>query len=121
MTDRDHVDGSGAPDIGYAFRCEIERRADEVRVTPVGELDIATCPELDAHLDRLSDPAITRLILDLTLTTFIDTTAVRLILSRHLRSQSAGRSFTVVAAPGQARRVLAVAGMDGLLDLREPS
>ena len=97
------------------FRCEVVPDRERVRVRPVGALDLATVPVVDAQLADLWSVGFTRLVLDLRAVAFLDSTAVRLLWSWHNYSASDGIAFGVIPGPPVVQRVLEVAGVDGRL------
>lgn len=80
-----------------------------------GELDMATCAELESALDR-TDPA-QRVVVDLTACDFLDSSAIRVLLAGALRAESAGGSLSLVAPDPQVRRVLEIAGLEAKLPI----
>jgi anti-anti-sigma factor len=79
------------------FAVTLEHHRDYVVVAPVGELDVATAPELQAQLrtalDRPETPA-----LDLRRVTFMDSSGVKTLLWADRESRTRGRRMQVVAA-----------------------
>jgi len=49
-------------------------------VAPTGELDLYTCPELESALTRVISNGAEHVVVDLTQTTFIDSTALGVLL-----------------------------------------
>jgi anti-sigma B factor antagonist len=84
-----------------------------------GEIDMATVPSLRAVLDGVFDTAVEELCIDLSPTTFMDSSGVHLLYETLRRAESSGRRLTVVAPDGNVRRVLMLCGLDGELPLRE--
>jgi anti-sigma B factor antagonist len=85
-----------------------------IRVT--GELDIATAPELEHAFGRAAaEPGPT--VVDLTATSFCDSTGMSLILRAHQRAEQSGTRFLVVCPPENAEilRVLRLLGFDQVL------
>ena len=102
------------------FRCEVVPDRAEVRVRPVGALDIATVPLVDAQLGDLWSIGFTHLVLDLRDVPFLDSTAVRLLWSWHTHSANDGIAFGVIPGPPAVQRVLEVAGVDERLTYWSP-
>jgi anti-sigma B factor antagonist len=80
-----------------------------------GELDIVTAPELDAMLRRMREHD-HPVVLDLEGITFMDSTGLTTLLDHWRVAQQDGWSFEVRAASRSVRRVVALAGVDRLLD-----
>ena len=93
------------------FRCEVVPHRAGVRVRPVGALDLATVPLVDAKLAELWSVGFTRLALDLREVPFLDSTAVRMLWSWHSTSEADGIAFGVIPGPEVVQRVLDVAGV----------
>jgi anti-sigma B factor antagonist len=79
-----------------------------------GELDLATVSELENAVadSRLSRP----LVVDLTECSFLDSSAVRVLLATAAKAEEAGRLEVAVVAPNPGiRRALEIAGVDTML------
>lgn len=91
------------------FRARSERLADETHVVSVaGELDMYTAPEFERALE-LNGSANGRLVIDLSACTFIDSTALGILLraDRHI----GGNALLVVAAGVEVLRAFEVSGV----------
>ena len=102
------------------FRCEVEPDRDTVRVRPVGELDLATVPLVEAQLAELWSVGFTRLVLDLRAVRFLDSTGVRLLLSWQRHDAADGLAFRVIPGPPDVQRVLKIAGIVDYLSFLSP-
>jgi anti-sigma B factor antagonist len=85
-------------------------------VTPTGSLDIATSPELHTLLHRTLDEGTGRLVLDLSRVDFIDSTALRVLVSVHKRLRESG-GFAVVCPHARNRRIFELTALDRVLTL----
>lgn len=84
-----------------------------------GEVDISNVGEIEAELFALPNEAL-GLVLDLSATTFIDSSAVSLVYGLRERLRRRGQTLRIVVPPGTApRRVLELTGYDhaGPLDV----
>jgi anti-anti-sigma factor len=92
---------------------------DGVRVVEViGELDLATAPELEQVL--AARPAGVRaVVVDLGAVAFIDSAGIRLLVGELRRCEQAELPFAVVPGDGEARRVLELSGLGTHLTLIE--
>jgi anti-anti-sigma factor len=79
-------------------------------VSLVGEHDLSTAPLVERDLEAMSRSG-TGIVLDLSETTFIDSSMLRVILDR--RSE---RFALVVPAGGAVARLLALVGLDGTIE-----
>jgi anti-anti-sigma factor len=96
-----------------SFELTAERYDSVATVAVSGELDLATVPRLSAAVAEHGDAKV--LVLDMTATTFIDSTGVRALLQADRRS--AGSRLVVVAGDGPVRRVLELCELDGRLPI----
>ncbi len=103
------------------FYVEVELGRDAVRVVPIGELDLATVPELASQIKELRDVGYERLVLDLRRLKFIDSTGLHLILKLDGQARREGREFLVIPGPPAIQRVFEVAGIDGYLNFQHRS
>ena len=65
-------------------------------IRPRGELDLATHQELSQAITGALDAGQAHIVVDLTDTTFLDSTALGALISAHRRTDSLGGTFTVV-------------------------
>jgi stage II sporulation protein AA (anti-sigma F factor antagonist) len=86
-----------------------------VQVT--GELDLATCGELEAAL-QAADLG-TRVVIDLTACDFLDSSGLRVLMAGAGRSESAGGRVVLVAPDPRIRRVLELTGIDAKVSVHE--
>jgi anti-sigma B factor antagonist len=100
-----------------AFTVEVSPEPGGVRVTPHGELDIATQPELRAALERHADAG--EVTLDLGGLRFLDTSGLRLILERAEAARRDGFTFSVLPGSPEVQRFFDVAGVAELIPFRD--
>lgn len=82
-----------------------------------GELDMATAPTLE---DALADAGFAeRLVVDLTGCTFLDSSAVRVLVSSARDSEAAGGSLALVVTHPGILRVLEISGVDTMLPVHQ--
>ena len=106
---------SSFPEASPSFELSVERYDSVGTVVVSGELDLATAPRLSAAVAKHGDAQ--PLVLDMTATTFIDSTGVRTLLQADRRSVGSGSRLVVVAGEGAVRRVLDLCGLEGRLTL----
>ena len=97
------------------FRCEVRPARRCAYVQPVGELDVATVPEVDAIVDQLHGDGLDELVVDLRGVTFMDCSGVHLVL----RWLSACPSLRIVPAGANVQRLFALTRTDDMLRLVE--
>ncbi len=97
---------------GYEpFRVEVHPERDAVRVTPVGELDIATTGQVEDRLRELHTSGFRRFVLDLRELEFMDSNGLHLVLDWSARASEDGIGFAFVEGPPAVQRVLEVSGV----------
>ena len=105
-------------DVVEPFAIDIDEREDRVIVTPRGELDMATAPELEqAVMPRLQEEG--WVVLDLRSLDFIDSSGLRVVVGAHRSAEEHGGRFTCVrGAPGSTvHRIVEIAGIDGVIEM----
>jgi anti-sigma B factor antagonist len=88
-------------------------------IAPTGELDLYTCPEFKQELLRVIAEGAQYVVVDLTRTTFVDSTALGVLLRgvERLRPQD-GRLLVVCAEPS-IMRVFEVTGLHRIFEIHE--
>lgn len=87
-------------------------RSDLGLVVLEGELDISTAPRFKADLYALVDEGARDIVVDLTAVTFIDSTALGVLIGGVRRVRPAGGSIVLVVDGRAVRRALALTGLD---------
>ena len=103
------MSGAGPPG---ALEIDSELRSDSARLTPVGELDIATAPQLEQEVRSLLARSVRHLIIDLSRLTFIDSSALRLFIVLNDRSAGEGWRLSLIRPTGQVRSVFEITGAE---------
>ena len=99
------------------FTCAVIAADGVVTIAPTGELDMGTCPLLDEELARGRDDGAERLVVDLSGVTFIDSSAIHLLLRWAEEADRSGLEFRVVPGGERVRRVFELTGVTGRLGL----
>lgn len=84
-----------------------------------GELDLASAPQLEKELERVSEGHPELTILDLREVDFMDSTGLRLVVTAHQRAKDAGRRFAVVNGKRQVQRLLSLTRVEEQLTVVE--
>ena len=92
--------------------------AGEHRIVVSGELDLAASPALDRAAARALEEGTRRLEIDLNETTFIDSTAIRVLLRIHERMRDEGGELVIDCENERVLYIFKVAGLEGTLPLR---
>jgi anti-anti-sigma factor len=95
------------------FRARVDSNNDEACITLEGELDLATAHELWAAVEQ-AVVAKSRLVIDLSEVTFIDSSGLGVLIRVHQLLGGAG-ALVVRSPKPQARRLLQAAGVETLL------
>lgn len=80
---------------------------------PTGEIDIDNAPILGDRLGALVEEGHT--VLDLSLVTFLDSTALSAIIRAYRTGQAAGHHLRLAGAQGWVRRILQITELDAVL------
>ena len=92
----------------------VERLDGTALVCPIGELDLATAPELERVLEALATGPST-VVLDLSGLTFVDCAGLRPVREAVFAGALLGRQVRLSGARPAVRRVLELTGLDGHL------
>lgn len=76
-----------------------------------GELDLAAAPEMHHHLSSLLESGAQSLVVDLRAATFIDSTALGVLVTASSECQSAGGRLHLIVTSPQIQRVLSITGL----------
>ena len=87
-----------------------------------GEIDHHSARSVRVGIDeRFAESGATRLVLDMSRVRFMDSSGLGLILGRYAKAQALGASFCVVDPSDSVRRVLDVAGVGRIVEIRDKS
>jgi anti-sigma B factor antagonist len=99
-------------------RVTVEDAGDLVVVAPSGELDAFTAPELRSELHRLlEDASTTRLVVDLTAVTFLDSSALGVLVGALRRLRERSGELHIVQPRPTVLRIFEVTGLDAVFTL----
>jgi anti-sigma B factor antagonist len=113
------VDRPGAQG-GHDFRLDVERASGDVVVMSVeGDVDLYSAPELRDRLAGLSDDGASRIVLDLTHTTFLDSMALGVLLGANKRLLASGGQLELVVSTPDVRRIFEITMLDRVFTLHE--
>jgi anti-sigma B factor antagonist len=103
------------------LRCNVSSKRGQVRVHPVGELDVAAAPDVARAIRQLYAAGFSRVILDLRELSFIDSAGVHMVIEAHQAARRAGAELELVAGPRQVQRAFELTATVGLLPFRLPT
>jgi anti-sigma B factor antagonist len=94
------------------FRADLTRPSDALAVvTLAGEVDIFTAPKFDEALRRGVDEGAHQIIVDFSEVTFIDSTALTVLVVGGKRLRANKGELFIVCGLGNVRRLLQIAGL----------
>jgi anti-sigma B factor antagonist len=94
------------------YHSQIEHEGDEVAVLRApGETDLHTAPRFAGDVDEVMSASSGPVVLDLTGSDFLESTALRVLVGVLLRAGGEGRSLVLVIPSRQVLRVFSVAGL----------
>ncbi len=104
--------------MAIEFHIEDREVADGIPVVAVdGEIDLFTAPEFKRRVQKALDRDGERMVVDLTETTFIDSSSLGVLIGAHRRLAARERSLVVVAPTPAVRKTLRITGLDGLFQV----
>lgn len=104
--------------MSQLFAVRSERRDGDVGIVSVsGEVDMYTAPQLKECLVDLIEGAATRIVVDLSAVTFIDSTALGVLIGGVRRLHAAGGAMSLVVTSRPVERVLSITGLDRVFSI----
>ncbi len=93
--------------------------ADRYLVAVRGEIDLFTAPELKAALVGAIDSGRTRLVVDLSETTFLDSTALGVLIGTLKRLRTRDGVLSIVNTDGSIAKTFEITGLDQIFTIAE--
>lgn len=87
-------------------------------VSVVGEVDVATAPELRDRLREAVADGSPTVAVDLTEVTFIDSTALGVLIETKKLCDGEGRTMRIAVSEPRILKVFEITGLTGLFDIR---
>jgi anti-sigma B factor antagonist len=95
-----------------------DRRLGEAHVVAVtGEIDLFTAPDFKQHVAAPIDAGVAHVIVDLSATTFIDSSSLGVLIGAHRRLKLRGGSLTIVCDNEAITKTFRITGLDGVFNL----
>lgn len=91
----------------------------QLTLTLVGELDAATAPTLDLAVTKVG-PGYQVILLDLTGLSFCDSSGLAALVRAHRHLEAEGRHLALTAVPERIRTLMAITGLDQVIDIVGP-
>ena len=82
-----------------------------------GEIDLFTAPEFKQRMSALIDAGRSRIVVDLTQTTFIDSSSLGVLIGAHRRLKLRGGALLVVCDSEAIAKTFKITGLDGVFTL----
>lgn len=105
------------PNDAPTFTCVIAHDGPTATVSAVGEIDLASSPELRRALDEALDGGAQELVLDLGRVGFIDSSGLGVLVGVHTRVDDLGRRFVIRGVEGPVRRVFEITGLHEVFEV----
>jgi anti-sigma B factor antagonist len=99
---------------------DAERDSEGGVLTLEGELDLETAPEVDRQLDRILATQVTRVLIDLSGVTFMDSTGLSSIVRASRFAESNGHRLVLRREPRQVQRLFELTGIESRLTFEGP-
>jgi anti-sigma B factor antagonist len=88
-----------------------------VAVAVSGEIDLFTAPELKAAIADAVDGGSTRIVVDLTQTTFLDSTALGVLIGAVKRLRSSEGALSIVNTDATIAKTFEITGLDQIFTI----
>jgi anti-sigma B factor antagonist len=98
-----------------------DRKVDEEThvVSVTGEIDLFTAPEFKQRMSELIDAGRSRLVVDLSETTFIDSSSLGVLIGAHRRLKLRGGELLVVCSNEAIAKTFKITGLEGVFTLAD--
>jgi anti-sigma B factor antagonist len=100
------------------FEIEDRRVREGVHVVAVaGEIDLFTAPEFKQRMGTVIEQGVDRLVVDLSATTFVDSSSLGVLIGAHRRLKQRKGSLVVVCDNDSIVKTFKITGLDGVFTL----
>jgi anti-sigma B factor antagonist len=104
--------------VAVEFEITDRKVDDDTHVVSVaGEIDLFTAPEFKQRMSAPIDAGRSNLIVDLSRTTFIDSSSLGVLIGAHRRLKLRGGSLVVVCDDEAIAKTFKITGLDGVFTL----
>jgi anti-anti-sigma factor len=93
----------------------------EVRIAPIGDLDLAAGRMLEGEIRQRRSPTTERVVVDLRGVGFLDSTGLRVLISLRNDAKRGGHDLALVAGPPAVQRVFRLTATRGLFNWLDDS
>jgi len=105
-------------DASATLELTVSQGDGETVITAAGELDVNTAPELREQLARLINEGASHVAIDLGSVTFVDSTALSVLVSALKRLRQADGDLQLASPTPSVRRVFEITGLTRLFTIR---
>ena len=104
--------------MAIEFEISDRRAGKDTHVIAVtGEIDLFTAPEFKQHVSEPIDAGISRVVVDLLGTTFIDSSSLGVLIGAHRRLKLRGGSLVIVCDSDAITKTFRITGLDGVFTM----
>src|SRR6187551_1185543 len=104
--------------MAVEFEINDRKVDDETHVIAVtGEIDLFTAPEFKQRMSELIDAGRSRVVVDLTETTFIDSSSLGVLIGAHRRLRRLEGSLVIVCSNDAIAKTFRITGLDGVFTI----
>jgi anti-sigma B factor antagonist len=103
--------------VAIDFSIEDRQVGDAHIVAVTGEIDLFTAPDFKQHVSAPIDQGVSRVVVDLTKTTFIDSSSLGVLIGAHRRLKLRGGSLVIVCDSEAILKTFRITGLDGVFTL----
>jgi anti-sigma B factor antagonist len=104
--------------MAMAFAIEDRPVDDDTHIVAVmGEIDLFTAPEFKQRVSAPIDAGKTHVIVDLTETTFIDSSSLGVLIGAHRRLRRLGGGLVIVCSNDAIIKTFRITGLDGVFTI----
>ena len=104
--------------VNDTFSVSVEREDSGYVVSVAGEVDVATAPDLRERLHEAIAEGPTVLVVDLLGVTFIDSTALGVLIDALKRSEAVGAAMRIVVSEPRILKVFTITGLTDIFAIR---
>ena len=113
------IEGTVPPVTEFTIEEERLRGGETGIVTLGGDVDLHTAPQLRERLSRAIDDGVSRLVVDLTDVTFIDSMTLGVLLGASKRLRPRGGQLRLVVAEASVRKIFEITLLDRVFQLHD--
>jgi anti-sigma B factor antagonist len=104
--------------MAIEFEIEDRRVGDDAYIVAVrGEIDLFTAPEFKQHVSTPIDDGLSHVVVDLSETTFIDSSSLGVLIGAHRRLKLRGGALVIVCSTDAITKTFRITGLDGVFTL----